>query len=257
MGSSSDLTKSQHSRACQKLEQEEVKAEEAKKEFGEVEVEEDETDRLVKSRSEGNKKKRPTDSATVSHARRARFQAAGMTQENEAMSKEDVKIDWDLANHDQIQTSPDYGTSESSGSGSLDKRKPKKLREWVKEEPKEGEKKKPHAASKARVAELLFFEEKQRAIEIALAQRRWTDGPCRWTKTRPGRGGGEGKQPPPRKKEVLLAKSCSEKKKGKPPEVVLKPNETFVGPIDPPGMAWPKKRCGTSSSSTKGSAERA
>ena len=52
----------------------------------------------------------------------------------------------------------------------------------MKEEPKEGEKKKPHPASKAHVAELLFLEKKQRVIEIALAQRRSTDGPRGWTK---------------------------------------------------------------------------
>ena len=169
-----------------------------------------------------------------------------MTRETEAMSKEDVRIDWEflakgVVDHDQMQTSADYGTFWSSGSSStLDKRKPKKLREWVKEEPKQGEKKKPHPASKARVAELLFLEEKQRAIEIALAQRRSTDGPRGWTKADEEEE--EAKENSlleeveeevkleKMSKEELLAKSCSEKSKAKPPEVLLKPNETFVGP---------------------------
>ena len=69
----------------------------------------------------------------------------------------------------QMQTSADYGTSSSSGSSStFDKRKAKKLREWVKEEPKEGEKKKPHLASKGRV---LFFEEKQRGRKTASSKK--------------------------------------------------------------------------------------
>ena len=58
-------------------------------------MEENETDTLVNSSCERNNKKRPKGSGTVSHVRRARFQAAGMTRGNEAMSKEDVRIDWD------------------------------------------------------------------------------------------------------------------------------------------------------------------
>ena len=86
-----------------------------------------------------------------------------MTWETEAMSKEDVRIDWDslargVVDHNQTQTSADYGTSSSSGSSSaLDKRKPKKLREWVKEEPKEGEIKKPHPASRSKEPSRLLW----------------------------------------------------------------------------------------------------
>ena len=105
----------------------------------------------------------------------------------------------------------------------LTKGRPKKLREWG-EEPKEGEKKKPHPASKA-------CEEKQRAIEIALA-RRSTDGPRGWTKADEEEE--EAKQNSLLEKELLPSKA-------KPPDALLRPNETFVGPYNPFGMGWPTK----------------
>ena len=165
-----------------------------KEEFEEVKVEEDETDRLVKSRSERNNKKRPKGSGTVSHARRARFQAAGMTRENEAMSKEDVRIDWDsLAkgsiDHDVV--SPDYGTF-CSGSSSLDK--------TAQEEAKENR----------------FVEEQEEEEDVKLGNM--------------GHGG-----------------SALERKR-------QSPGGRLEAKRDLRGMAWTKKKCGTSSGTTKGSA---
>ena len=125
-GSSSHWGESQQSWAWQKPEQEGPKKEEKEVEEG-----------LSKAGLKNNKK-RPKGSGTVSHARRARFQnkhdsgerchAEGGCEDQLGLLVKGCEVD-----HDMI-----HSFSSSSGGSSLDKRKPKKLQEWVKEEFKEG-----------------------------------------------------------------------------------------------------------------------
>ena len=140
----------------------------------EVKEEEEEEQALEKrAGTKMNNTNRLEGTGTVSHARRARFQAAAMTREVRAMEHEDrLGREWlrkvfgtSLVQVKKEEKSPDFRGSSSSGLGdrSLDKRERKKIEQVASSSASAV--KVPHAAAVCRQHELMFLEEKQAAVQ--------------------------------------------------------------------------------------------